>query len=61
MSTPNAFSLNHWLARSCPYNVCVCVISRVSNHVLGKAGTAAGLVTARYQAGKEAYGNTEAP
>jgi len=39
--------------------VCVCVKLRVSNHVLGKAGTAAGLVTARYQAGEEGDENIE--
>jgi hypothetical protein len=37
--------------------VYVCVILRASNEVMGKAGTAAGLVTARYQAGEEGDGN----
>jgi hypothetical protein len=32
--------------------VCVCVKLRASNHDLGKAGTAAGLMTARYEAGE---------
>lgn len=41
--------------------VCVCFKFRVSNHDLGKAGTAAGLVTARYQAGEEGDGNIETP
>ena len=57
MSTLNAFSLNHWMA--CCYRYNVCVKLRVSNHVLGKAGTAAGLVTASYQAGQEGEGNIE--
>jgi hypothetical protein len=41
--------------------VCVCVKLRVSNHVLGKAGTAAGPGSARYQAGEEGDGNIATP
>jgi len=41
--------------------VCVCVKLRVSNDDLGKAGAAAGLVTARYQAGEEGDGNRDTP
>jgi len=33
----------------------------VSNDDLGKAGAAAGLVTARYQAGEEGDGNRDTP
>ena len=59
MSTLNAFSLSHWMA--CCYRYNVCVKLRVSNHILGKAGTAAGLVTARYQAVEEGDGKIETP